>query len=52
MIQRNWIKLRPWEYQLRYSWGGHTVQQTFRTRAERDAFREHIVRVWNARIIK
>ena len=52
MIQKNWIKRNPWEFQLRYSWGGHVVAQAFKTSAERDAFREHIKRVWNARIIK
>ena len=39
-------------YVLRYRVGEWRVAKAFRTRAERDAFREHIVRVYNARIIK
>ena len=39
-------------YVLRYRVGEWRVAKAFRTRSERDAFREHIERVYNARIIK
>ena len=37
---------------LRYRVGEWRVAKAFRSREEREAFREHIIRVYNARIIK
>ncbi len=48
-----YIRLRdPAPHLLRFSWNGYTVAKAFRDRRERDLYREHIVRVWGAKIIK